>query len=128
MQSSCEAYSKGELRSSMRRKESMQGITMRDRAQRVSRFIIVQFIALVGWIIVQSSFSLTSFGRTIPFSVMMIVEAIWWIATLAIMLYLFRRVYNSFAQSAFDLEDANRKLREATNQILAHAQIKDQGI
>ena len=106
----------------------MQGISMRDRAQRVSRFVIVQFIALVGWIIVQSSFSLTSLGRTIPFSVMMVVEAIWWIVTLAIMYYLFRRVYRSFAQSAFDLEDANRKLREATNQILAQVQIKDQGM
>jgi len=99
---------------------------MRDRAQRVTRFIVVQFIALVGWIIVQSTFSLTSLGRTIPFPVMMVVEAIWWIATLAIMFYLFRRVYNGFAQSAFDLEDANRKLREATNQILA--QVRDQGI
>jgi hypothetical protein len=106
----------------------MQGITMRDRAQRVTRFIIVQFIALVGWIIVQSSFSLTSLGRTIPFPVMMVVEAIWWIATLAIMFYLFRRVYDSFVQSAFDLEDANRKLREATNQILAQVQIREQGM
>ena len=106
----------------------MQGITMRDRAQRVSRFIIVQFIALVGWIIVQSTFSLTSLGRTIPFAVMMVVEAIWWIVTLVIMYYLFRRVYKDFVQSAFDLEDANRKLREATNQILAQVQVKDQGM
>ena len=106
----------------------MQGITMRDRARRVSRFIIVQFIALVGWIIVQSTFSLTSLGRSIPFAVMMVVEAIWWIVTLAIMYYLFRRVYKDFAQSAFDLEDANRKLREATNQILAQVQMRDQGM
>ena len=104
----------------------MQGITMRDRAQRVSRFIIVQFIALVGWIIVQSTFSLTSLGRTIPFALMMVIEAIWWIVTLGIMLVLFRREYNRFVQSAVDLEDANRKLREATNQILAQIQVKDQ--
>ena len=104
----------------------MQQVTMRQRAHRVTRFVILQFIALVGWIIVQSSFSLTSLGRTIPFAVTMVVEAIWWIVTLAIMLVLFRREYNRFVQSAFDLEDANRKLREATNQILAQVQIRDQ--
>ena len=106
----------------------MQQVTMRERANRVTRFVIVQFIALVGWIIVQSTFSLTSLGRTIPFAVTMVVEAIWWIVTLVIMYYLFRRVYKDFVQSAFDLEDANRKLREATNQILAQVQVKDQGM
>ena len=99
---------------------------MQQRAYRITRFLTVQLIALIGWIIVQSSFSLTSLGRTIPFAVTLVVEAIWWIVTLAIMLVLFRREYNRFVQSAFDLEDANRKLREATNQILAQVQIRDQ--
>ena len=104
----------------------MQQVTMRERASRVTRFVIVQFIALVGWIIVQSTFSLTSLGRTIPFAVTMVVEAIWWIATLAIMLVLFRREYTRFVQSAFDLEDAKKKIREATTQILAQIQVRDQ--
>ena len=103
----------------------MQQVTMRQRAHRVTRFVILQFIALVGWIIVQSSFSLTSLGRTIPFAVTLVVEAIWWIVTLAIMLVLFRREYNRFVQSAVELEEANKRLRETTNQILT--QIRDQG-
>ncbi len=97
----------------------MQQLTMRQKAHRVTRFVIVQFIALVGWIIVQSFFSLSPPGRTIPFALIMVIEAIWWIATLAIMLRLFIWEYSRFVQSAVELEDANRKLREATNQILA---------
>ncbi len=103
---------------------SMQQLTMRQKAHRVTRFVIVQFIALVGWIIVQSFFSLSPLGQTIPFAFILIIEAIWWIATLAIMLRLFIWEYSRFVQSAVELEDANRKLREATNQILA--QIRDQ--
>ena len=92
----------------------MQQVTMRQRAHRVTRFVILQFIALVGWIIVQSSFSLTSLGRTIPFAVTLVVEAIWWIVTLAIMLVLFRREYNRFVQSAVELEEANKRFSVTT--------------
>jgi hypothetical protein len=91
---------------------------MRQRASRVTRFATVQLIALVGWIIVQSFFSLSTPGRTIPFELTMVIEAIWWIATLVIMFLLFRREYNSFVQAALELEDANNRLREATNRVL----------
>jgi len=50
----------------------------------------VQTIALVGWIIVQSTFTLSPFGQKIPFPVIMVIETIWWIATLVIMFFLFR--------------------------------------
>jgi hypothetical protein len=49
---------------------------------------------------------------------MMIVETIWWIATLVIMYLLFRRIYNSFVQAVADLETANTRLRSATNRFL----------
>src|SRR5260370_7460533 len=93
-------------------------VNMEQRANRITRFVTVQLIALVGWIIVQSFFSLSSFGRTIPFAVTMVIEAIWWIATLVIMFLLFRREYSRFVRAVLDLEEANRRLRETTNHVL----------
>ncbi|HEU0003146.1 MAG TPA: hypothetical protein VFQ36_19705 [Ktedonobacteraceae bacterium] len=91
---------------------------MTQRANRITRFVTVQLIALVGWIIVQSFFSLSAPGRAVPFAITLVIEAIWWIATLVIMFLLFRREYNSFVQSVLDLEEANRRLRKATSDIL----------
>jgi hypothetical protein len=100
-------------------------VNMEQRANRITRFVTVQLIALVGWIIVQSFFSLSSLGRTIPFAVTMVIEAIWWIATLVIMFLLFRREYNRFVQAVLELEEANRRLRETTNNVLL--ELRNQG-
>jgi hypothetical protein len=100
-------------------------VNMEQRANRITRFVTVQLIALVGWIIVQSFFSLSSLGRTIPFAVTMVIEAIWWIATLVIMFLLFRREYSRFVRAVLDLEDANRRLRETTNNVLL--ELRNQG-
>ena len=91
---------------------------MSQRANRITRFVTVQLIALIGWIIVQSFFSLSAPGRAVPFAITLLIEAIWWIATLVIMFLLFRREYNSFVKAVLDLEDANRRLRKATSDIL----------
>lgn len=96
----------------------MAQLPMRRRANRITYFVTVQTIALLGWIIVQSSFSLSPIGKSIPFAVTMIIEAIWWAATLVIMFVLFRREYNSFVQAVLDLEDANHRLRERTTNML----------
>ena len=93
-------------------------VNMEQRANRITRFVTVQLIALVGWIIVQSSFSLSPLGRAIPFAITMVIETIWWIATLVIMFLLFKREYDHFVQTVLELEDANRRLRKATNDIL----------
>lgn len=93
---------------------------MREKSHRVTRFLTTQFIALVGWIIVQSFFSLSSLGQHLPFLITVLIEAVWWIALLAIMLRLFLVEYNRFVQAAIDLEDANQRLRSATNQLLQH--------
>ena len=93
-------------------------MSMRQHAQRVSWFVTVQLIALIGWIIVQSTFTLSPLGRNISFPVIMVIETIWWIATLVIMFLLFRRLYNNFMQAALDLEEANKRLRDTTNSIL----------
>ncbi len=93
-------------------------LTMQQRAQRITRFVMVQMIALVGWILVQSAFSLSPLGRTIPFVLMMGIEAIWWIATLVMMFVLFKREYSRFVQAALELEEANRRLRMTTNTLL----------
>lgn len=104
----------------------MQLLTMRKQADRVLSFVIVQFIALVGWVILQSFFSLSPFGRALPFALMIVIEAVWWIVTLGIMLLLFIREHNRFVQSVLELEEANRRLRVATNQMLARIEIRDQ--
>ena len=91
---------------------------LQQKASRVTRFTVVQLIALIGWIIVQSFFSLTAPGQAVPAFITIIVEAIWWIITLVIMFLLFKREYQGFVQAALELEDANRRLREATNRVL----------
>ncbi len=96
----------------------MEPLTMQQRSVRITWFVTVQLIALVGWIIVQSFFSLSALGRTIPFVVTIVIEAIWWIATLVIMFLLFRREYNSFVRAVLELEEANKSLRRATNDFL----------
>ncbi|HYK87046.1 MAG TPA: hypothetical protein VEV19_16875 [Ktedonobacteraceae bacterium] len=96
----------------------MAAISVEQRAYGISYFMTTQLIALIGWIIVQSLFSLSPFGQTIPFPIMMTVETIWWIATLVIMYWLFRRIYNKFVQAVADLEAANNRLRSATNRFL----------
>jgi len=92
--------------------------SMEQRAYRVTRFVTVQFIALVGWIIVQSLFTLSPLGHNIPFALTMVIEAIWWIATLVIMFLLFRREYSGFVKAVLDLEEANRRLRHSTSNAL----------
>jgi hypothetical protein len=96
---------------------SMEQTGMQKRAHKVMRFLIVQLIALVGWIIVQSFFSLTPSGRAIPYSITIIIEAIWWIATFLIMFLLFKQEYDNFVKAVLDLEEANRRLRGMTNNI-----------
>jgi hypothetical protein len=96
----------------------MEVPTMRQRARRITWFVTVQLIALVGWILVQSFFSLSAIGRTIPFAITIVIEAIWWIATLVIMFLLFKREYNDFVQAVLDLEEANKRLRRATSSFL----------
>ena len=103
----------------------MAQFNMSQRAQRITRFVTVQLIALVGWILVQSFFSLSPLGHTLPFALMIVVETIWWIATLVIMFMLFRAEYKRFIQAVFELEEANKRLRERTNTILS--QLGNQG-
>ena len=97
----------------------MEPLTMQQRSVRITWFVTVQLIALVGWIIVQSFFSLSALGRTIPFAITIVIEAIWWIATLVIMFVLFRREYNGFVRAVLELEEANKRLRRATNDFLS---------
>ena len=97
----------------------MASFTMQQRAHRVTWFLTVQLIALIGWIIVQSVFSLSPLSHNIPFVVTLVIEAIWWIATLVIMFLLFKREYNNFVRSVLDLEEANKRLRRTTNEILS---------
>jgi hypothetical protein len=46
-----------------------------------------------------------------------VIEAIWWIATLVIMFLLFKQQYDGFVKAVLDLEDADRRLRGITNNI-----------
>ena len=96
----------------------MEQTGMQKRAYKVRRFLTVQFIALIGWIIVQSFFSLSPFGRTIPYAITIVIEAVWWIVTLVIMFVLFKQEIDGFVKAVLDLEEANRRLRGITNNIL----------
>jgi hypothetical protein len=96
----------------------MEQTGMQKRAHKVRRFLTIQFIALIGWIIVQSFFSLTSPGRAIPYAITILIEAVWWIAALVIMYFLFKQEYDNFVKAVLDLEEANRRLRSMTNNIL----------
>ena len=95
-----------------------QAPNLRERANRISSFLTVQLIALIGWIIVQSLLFVTPISSSVPFIVKMIIETIWWIATLVIMYFLFKRIYDRFVKAVVDLEDANRRLRKATSELL----------
>ena len=96
----------------------MELLTMQQRSRRITWFVTVQLIALVGWILVQSFFSLSPFGRTIPYAITIVIEAVWWIATLVIMFVLFKQEYDSFVKAVLDLEEADTRLRGMTNNIL----------
>ena len=102
------------------RRNAMEKFSLQHKAQRVTRFILVQFCALAGWILVQLFFSLSPLGRTLSFSTIMVIEAIWWMALLLLMLRLFLHEYNRFVQAALALEDANARLRKRTNSVLEY--------
>ena len=97
---------------------TMELSPMQQRAHRVTWFLTVQLVALIGWIIVQSFFSLSPVGHNLPFSLTIVIEAIWWIATLLIMFLLFKQAYDNFTKAVLDLEEADSKLRDTTNNIL----------
>ena len=106
----------------------MEQSVMRENAHRLMHFVIVQFIALAGWVIVQSFFCLSpvvQVGHNISFAAVMVIEIIWWIATLVIMFYLFRREYSSFIRTVLALEDANSRLRHRTNVILSEIELNN---
>ena len=96
----------------------MEQSGIQKHAHRVRRFLTVQLIALIGWIIVQSFFSLSPPGRAIPYAITIMIEAIWWIASLVIMFLLFKQEYDSFVKAVLDLEEADKKLRGMANNIL----------
>ena len=102
----------------------MEQSSMQKRAYGVRRFLTVQLIALIGWIIVQSFFSLTPPGRAIPYAITIVIEAIWWIATLVLMFLLFKQEYDSFVKAVLDLEEADTRLRGMTNNILLELRSK----
>lgn len=99
----------------------MERFSIRRKAQRVTRFVIVQFIALLGWVLVQLFFSISPIGRTVSFGIILVIEAIWWMGLLLIMLLLFRNEYDRFVQAALELEEANNRLRRRANAMLEHA-------
>ena len=96
----------------------MNTLSIHFKAQRVTRFVCVQFVALAGWVVVQLFFSLSPFGRALPFVTLLLTEAVWWIALLLLMLRLFLLEYHRFVRAALDLEDANTRLRQRTTTIL----------
>jgi hypothetical protein len=100
-------------------------VNLHQHVYRIRWFLTVQLIALIGWILVQSFFSLSPLGRALPFEVTIVSEAIWWILTLVIMFWLFRQVHKRFEEAVLQLEDANSRLRGSTNALFSR--LKNQG-
>lgn len=98
----------------------MKRFSLQRKAQRVTNFLLVQFCALLGWIVVQLIVTLSPLGHLFSFSTIMIIESIWWIALLLLMLRLFLAEYNRFVQAALELEKTHLTLRQGTNTILGH--------
>jgi len=89
---------------------------LEDTSRRLRLFFITALIALLGWVVVQTLFSLSPFGRANPFVVLGI-EFVWWLSLLAALAVLFRRVLGRLTVSTRVLRIAEQRLENANEQI-----------
>ncbi len=90
---------------------------LENTSKRLRLFFSTALIALLGWVVVQTLFSLSSFGRAYPFIVLTI-EFFWWLSLLAVLAVLFRRVLGRLIISTRTLKDAEKRLEDANEQIV----------
>jgi hypothetical protein len=95
--------------------------------QRIRAFFTVTFIALSGWVVAQTLFSLSPFGQSHPF-VALAIEFTWWLALLLVLFLIFKRATGRLTFCTHNLEIVERKLEEANGQITQKNMLLEQSI
>ncbi len=97
--------------------------------RRLRLFFSIALVALLGWVVVQTLFSVSPFGSTYPFLVLAI-EFVWWLSLLTVLALLFKRVLVTLTASTrrvkvfeVQLENANRQITQKN--ALLEQSIKD---
>ena len=89
---------------------------LENTSRRLRLFFITALIALLGWVMVQTVFSLSPFGQANPF-VVLAIEFVWWLSLLAVLAILFRRVLARLVVSTDSLKIVEQRLEQANEQI-----------
>ena len=100
---------------------------LENTSQRLRLFFSTALIALLGWVVVQTLFSLSPFGRANPFLVLAI-EFFWWLSLLGVLSLLFRRVLWGLVVSMHRLRGAEKRLEDANEQIVQKNVLLEQSI
>ena len=100
---------------------------LEDTSKRLRLFFITALVALLGWVVVQTLFSLSPFGRAYPFIVLTI-EFFWWLSLLAVLAILFRRVLGRLVVSTHTLKGVEKRLEDANEQITQKNMLLEQSI
>ena len=100
---------------------------LENTSQRLRHFFSTALLALLGWVIVQTLFSLSSFGQTYPFLVLAI-EFVWWLSLLGVLSLLFRRVLWGLVISMRRLRGVEKRLEDANEQIVQKNILLEQSI
>jgi len=96
-------------------------------SKRLRLFFSTALLALLGWVVVQTLFSLSPFGRANPFTVLAI-EFVWWLSLLAILSLLFHRVLGRLTASTSTLKSVEKRLEDANEQIIQKNVLLEQSI
>lgn len=94
---------------------------LENTSRRLRLFFSTALIALLGWVVVQTLFSLSPFGQANPF-VVLVIEFLWWLSLLAMLAILFRRVLARLVVSTRMLKGVEQRLEQANEQI-AHKNV-----
>ncbi len=100
---------------------------LENSSQRIRMFFIVALVALLGWVVVQTLFSLSPFGQSNPF-VVLVIEFIWWLTLLAVLAILFRKAIARLIFSTYNVKLVEKRLAEANEQIEQKNALLEQSI
>ena len=100
---------------------------LEDTSRQLQSFFIVALIALVGWVIVQTLFSLSPFGKAQPFAVLAI-EFVWWLSLLALLALIFKGVLRKLSFSTLSLKLVKKQLDIAHQEIMQKNALLEQSI
>ncbi len=100
---------------------------LENTSKRLRLFFITALIALLGWVVVQTLFSLSSFGQANPF-IVLVIEFFWWLSLLAVLAVLFRRVLGRLIVSMHLLKGVEERLEDANKQIAQKNALLEQSI